>query len=81
MLYKTAQARSVENLSCLYFIEGAQVALSHITENRNVWTRESLIFPRTVFGFGLEKAILRQSQTKSNAQLRPKLSRPLSLAP
>jgi len=36
-------------------------ALSQITENRKVWTRKSLIFQYTIFGFCLEKAILRQS--------------------
>jgi hypothetical protein len=35
--------------------------LSQITENRKVWTRKPLIFQRTIFGFCLEKAILRQS--------------------
>src|SRR5262247_3219096 len=38
-------------------------ALSQITENRKVWTRKSLIFQYTIFGFCLEKAILRQSLT------------------
>ena len=36
-------------------------ALSQITENRKVWTRKPLIFRHTIFGFCLEKAILRQS--------------------
>src|SRR2546429_7781754 len=36
-------------------------ALSQMTENRKVWIRKSLIFQYTVFGFCLEKAILRQS--------------------
>ena len=36
-------------------------ALSQITENRKVWTRKSLIFQYTIFGFCLEKAILRDS--------------------
>jgi cobalt-zinc-cadmium efflux system protein len=36
-------------------------ALSHITENRKVWTRKSLIFQYTIFGFCLEKGLLRQS--------------------
>ena len=40
-------------------------ALSQITENRKVWTRKPLIFRHTIFGFCLEKAILRQSLKKS----------------
>jgi hypothetical protein len=35
--------------------------MSQITENRKVWTRKSLIFQYTIFGFCLEKTILRQS--------------------
>jgi hypothetical protein len=41
--------------------QGGMTALSQITENRKVWTRKSLIFQHTIFGFCLEKAILRQS--------------------
>ena len=44
---------------------GASVALSQITENRKVWTRTLLIFQYTIFGFCLEKAILRQSPLRS----------------
>ena len=44
---------------------GRSVALSQITENRKVWTRTLLIFQYTIFGFCLEKAILRQSPLRS----------------
>src|SRR4029434_8302494 len=44
---------------------GNALALSHIPENRKVWARNSLIFPDTLFGFCLEKAIVRQSRSVS----------------
>src|SRR2546428_10644602 len=44
-----------------YSDKGRLPALSQMTENRKVWIRKSLIFQYTVFGFCLEKAILRQS--------------------
>src|SRR5215475_7887611 len=46
------------------------LALSQITENRKVWTRKSLIFRYTIFGFFLEEAILRQSPRASPAVAR-----------
>jgi hypothetical protein len=36
---------------------GGEKALSHITENRKVWTRKSLIFLYTIFGFCPEMAM------------------------
>src|SRR4029434_9436822 len=41
------------------------MALSQIPENRKVWARKPLIFPDTLCGFFLEKAILRQSRSAS----------------
>ena len=64
-------------------------ALSQITENRKVWTRTLLIFQYTIFGFCLEKAILRQSPRgiRNQRALRhlhhpsPRLNTPLKLRP
>jgi hypothetical protein len=49
-------------LTCLWsYPQAHRRALSHMTENRKVWSRKSLNFQHTIFGFCLKKTCLRQS--------------------